>query len=351
MRIGIVCPYDLASPGGVQQLCIELAERLRSAGDEAILIGAGSTAYAGGPGVDETTVPVGRPFRIRANDSVVPLTLAPKSWNRVSSALGSVDVVNVHEPLIPMAGWAGLRSRKPKVLTFHADAPSWARTAYRKIPGLARQVTGAQLTAVSSTAAASIPSDWGVPRIIPNAIDVGAYDLPVGRVANRIAFLGRDEPRKGLDIALAAFEEVRQSNAAAELVVMGAERPVAPPGVRYLGRVSDGEKHRMLASSAIFVAPNTGGESFGIVLAEAMAAGCAVVASDLDAFVDVVADNGVTFPTGNAVALARHLVDLLSDEERRGQLGVEAQRAVLRFDWARVLEQYRTAYAAALNAG
>jgi phosphatidylinositol alpha-mannosyltransferase len=131
-------------------------------------------------------------------------------------------------------------------------------------------------------------------------------------------------------------------------MVMGADRSEDLPGVRFLGRVTDGEKHRMLASSAIYVAPNTGGESFGIVLAEAMAAGCAVVASDLDAFRAVAGTTAVLFPVGDVSALAREMGRLLTDEKERDRLGRAGRDAVKTYDWSRVLDMYLEAYADAV---
>jgi len=349
MRVGIVCPYALDEPGGVQQVCHELSVRLRSSGVETVLVGAGSIRRAGGPGWSADTMPLGRTFKVRANRSTVPLTADPRSWRRLARALEDVDVVHVHEPLMPLLGWAALRSRQPMVATFHADAPNWARTAYRVAPIVGRRMRRAVLTAVSSTARRSVPQSWGDVRIIPNGINVDAYDVPTGRVARRIAFLGRDEPRKGLDIALDAFSRVRSNHPDAELMVMGADRGAEIDGVRFLGRVSEGEKHRTLKSSAIYLAPNTGGESFGIVAAEAMAAGCAIVASDLVAFREVLGDAGVFIPVGDAAALAREVSGLLEDVDRRDALGARAQAAVHKFDWSVVVDEYRQAYAAAIS--
>ena len=121
MRVGLVCPYDLSKPGGVQQLTVELADQLRDAGDEVTLVAVGRLGYEGGPGLDNSTIPVGRPFYVRGNQSRVPLTLSPFSVGRVREALKSVDVVHVHEPLMPLAGWAALSVDKPMVATFHAD--------------------------------------------------------------------------------------------------------------------------------------------------------------------------------------------------------------------------------------
>jgi phosphatidylinositol alpha-mannosyltransferase len=344
VRVGIVCPYDLGEPGGVQQIATELAQHLRLSGDSAVLVGAGNQRRHGGPGRDDATVGVGRPFKVKANQSNVPLTLSPLSFTRMREALESVDVVHLHEPLVPLAGWAALASDKPMVVTFHADAPTWVAKAYRFAPLVSRRMQSAILTAVSPVASRSVPKVWGEVRIIPNAIDVGAFDLPVGRIERRIAFLGRDDPRKGLDLALEAFQDVHRKHPETELVVMGAMREVDEPGVRFVGRVSDGEKHRLLASSSIFVAPNTGGESFGIVLAEAMAAGCAVIASDLPAFRAVVGNNGVLVPVADASSLSAAMSLLIEDDAERDRLADAGNQAVREYDWSNVLTRYRQAY-------
>lgn len=340
MRVGIVCPYDLDKPGGVQQLCLELAERLRAAGEDAVVVGPGSGESRGG------TVRLGASVGIKANRSVAPVALAPGVWARAKAALADVDVVHIHEPLVPLVGWAALSVDKPAVVTFHADAPPWVAGAYRVFPS--RALRRSVLTAVSPAASRSVPSGWGEVRIIPNAIDVPAYEVDVERLSDRISFLGRDEPRKGLSIALEAFELVHKEHSQAELMVMGADRSESRPGVRFLGRVTEDEKHRMLASSAIHVAPNTGGESFGIVLAEAMAAGCAVVASDLDTFRAVAGDDAVFFPVGDVAALAREIGHLLEDERERTRLGEAAREAVKAYDWPMILGMYRQAYADAM---
>lgn len=343
MRIGIVCPYDLDKPGGVQQLCLELAERLRDAGDDAVVVGPGGGESGGG------TARVGGSVGIKANRSVAPIALGPGVWGRTKAALADVDVVHIHEPFVPVVGWAALSVDKPTVLTFHADAPAWVGPAYRLAPR--SSLKHSVITAVSPAAARAVPSGWGEVRIIPNAIDVAAYQLEVERLPNQICFLGRDEPRKGLDIAIEAYEMVRAQHPEVELVVMGARRENAPAGVTYRGFVESAVKHQMLASSSIFVAPNTGGESFGIVLAEAMAAGCAVVASDLNAFRIVVGEDAVLFPTGDSAALASAISDLLSNQAERERLGRAGRARVARFDWSRVLDQYRQAYAEAMADG
>lgn len=348
MKIGIVCPYDLVSPGGVQQLTSELAEKLRDNGDEAVLVGAGAAAYEGGPGRDQTTVPVGRPIHWSANDSVVPLTLSPASWGRVRRTLSEVDVIHVHEPFIPLVGWTALTMAKPMVATFHADPASWVGSAYRHFPLVGRKLRKAVVTAVSELAARALPERWGEVTIVPNAIEVARYELPVGRVDHRVAFLGRDDPRKGLDVINEAWPAIREADPDAELIVMGARRQSGPDGVSFLGRVTGGEKRRLLATSSVFVAPNTGGESFGIVIAEAMAAGCAIVASNLPAFQAVLGDDGVLVPVEDALALAEAVTRLVGDPVGARRMGEQARRAVRRFDWSVVLDAYQGAYRRAL---
>ncbi len=343
MKVGIVCPYDLDKPGGVQQLCLELGERLRGEGDEAVVVGPGS-ADSG-----SETVRVGSTVGIKTNRSVAPVALGPAVWARTNAALADVDVVHVHEPFVPLVSWAALSVDKPAVVTFHADAPTWVGRGYRLFPG--RVLRRSVLTAVSRAALRSVPTSWGEVQIIPNAIDVNAYQVDVDRVPDRISFLGRDEPRKGLDIALEALELVRADHPGAELIVMGAKRPAASAGVIFKGFVEPPEKHHLLASSAIFVAPNTGGESFGIVLAEAMAAGCAVVASDLSAFRDVVGEDAVLVPVGDPLALATAIGELLTDPARRDRLGRTGRARVERFDWPLVVDRYREAYAEAMTDG
>ena len=339
MRVGIVSPYDLDAPGGVQSICRGLAERLERRGVAVALVG---------PGRGEGRA--GRPVPVRANQSTVPLTLAPTAGRVVRRLLAEVDVVHVHEPAVPVVGWVAAGAPLPLVATFHADPPLWARRAYHlAASAISARLRGAVLTAVSPVAAAALPPSWGEVTIIPNAVDVSSYP-EVPRHPQRVAFLGRDEPRKGLDVLLSAWEQVKHRHPQAELWVMGAQRADPPAGVVYCGTVDDAEKRAVLGSSAVFVAPNRGGESFGMVLIEAMAAGCAVVASSLPAFEAVLAGAGVTVPPGRADLLAAVLIDLLSDPRRVGILGEEAKVRASTFDWEVVADAYQAAYESALAA-
>lgn len=164
-----------------------------------------------------------------------------------------------------------------------------------------------------------------------------------------MVFLGRDDPRKGLDILLAAWPTVCAEIPGAQLDVVGAERDAAMPGVRFHGRVDETEKRKQLADAAVFCAPNLGGESFGIVLAEAMASRCAVVASGLPSFTHVVGDTGILVKPGDPDGLAGAIVNLLRDPERAATLQRAGAERVRRFDRRSVVDGYLDVYARAMT--
>ena len=334
MKVAVVCPYDLGVPGGVQQLTLELVDRLVAIGHHAWLVG---------PGEHPAARTVGNTLRVRANKSVVPIAFGPGVGRRTREAVGDADVVHVHEPFIPRVSTAALHSGRPVVATFHADAPAWASALYR-LGVVARLPRGAVVTAVSPVAAAHLPGRWGPIEVIPNAIDVGMYRSAGSGHPRRVVFLGRDDPRKGLDLLLAAWPRVHSAFGDSELVVVGAVRDRQVAGVRFAGRVSEAAKRSELGGAGVFVAPNTGGESFGIVVAEAMASGCAIVASDLPAFRAVAGESGLFVPPGDVDALTATLQSLLADPERVGDLGERARAQVRRFDWSVVIEQYEAMY-------
>lgn len=347
MRIGLVCPYDLNRPGGVQQIVTELARHLGVGGDDVVIVGPGEPRNDPVVGFES----VGGSVTISANRSAAPVALSPMAWTRTLRAIGKLDLVHIHEPFIPVVGWAALSLRaKPTVVTFHADPPSWARATYRLLASLGESAIGrVTTTATSPVSASAVPKSWGIPRIVPNAIDVATYDVDVERHPKRVAFLGRDDPRKGLSVLLEAWPAVSHGHPDAELEVMGATRAESIRGVRFHGPADEATKRRVLASSRVFVAPNLGGESFGIVVAEGMAAGCAVVASDIEAFRSVVGDAGILVPPGDPAALTSWITRLLDDDDEAARLGAVARESVRRFDWSSVLDGYRRAYADALS--
>jgi len=339
VRVGLVSPYDLGRPGGVQQQVLELCRLLDQREIEVTLVGPGAGPHGG--------VDVGRVWPVRANGSVVPIAVGFGISRRLRTALSGVDVVHVNEPLMPAVGLAALWLNHPLVATFHARPPDWVLRGRRFIPK--SWFRKAVLTAVS-TEAAHLASALGDVEIVPPGIHCAAYQMNAPRMAERIVFLGRNEPRKGLPVLLKAWPQVRARHPEAELIVIGSTgEDDNPQGVRYAGRVSEEEKRRFLASAAVMAAPNLGGESFGIVVLEAMASGCAIVASDIPAFRNLTAGTAVLFPAGNDKALAVAVSDLLDDRaetERRSSAG--RARAV-DFDWSRVLPAYQKCYEVAAS--
>jgi len=202
----------------------------------------------------------------------------------------------------------------------------------------------AVVTAVSPVARSAVPDRWGEVEIVTNGIDVDSYRVEADRREDLVVFLGRDDPRKGLDVLLRAWPLVQGRHRGAELVVAGATRGSNTDGVRFVGRVSEAEKRRLLGTATVFVAPNTRGESFGIVVAEAMAAGAPVVASDIPAFRWVAGECGVLVPVEDAASVAESVSALLADPERRSGLSAAALRRVGRFDWGTVVALYEAAY-------
>jgi phosphatidyl-myo-inositol alpha-mannosyltransferase len=336
LRIGLVSPYDLSVPGGVQAQVLGLARYLSSAGDQPLVIGPGLPD--GIEGID-----LGRSVSVPGNGSRVPISLDPRSRLRIRSAVADLDLLHVHEPLMPLVSLFANRAGPPVVATFHAAPGSGIRRAYRLGRSLVRWLLGntAVVTAVSDIAAAALPRQLDA-RIIPNGLDLAAMQADVERDPGAIAFLGRDEPRKGLDVLLTAWPRVRSTVHGASLTVMGSERGIGD--AKWLGRVDDVTKARVLSSSAAFVAPQVGGESFGIVLLEAMAAGAAVVASNLDSFVAVADGAARFFPVGNGHALADALIELLGDQAERDRLATAGHQVAARYDWEQVGASYRSLY-------
>ncbi len=339
MRVCLVSPYDLTHEGGVQSQVLGLADWLRGQGDEVRVIA--PLLPKGRPGVA-----VGRVVRIRANRSVAPISLWPGVPARMRETIRWGDVAHIHEPLMPRVGLSALRSPGPKVATFHADPPGWVRALYRGLRPWVRSLAEPRtmVTAVSGQAADSLPAGWRPERIIPNGIEMAAGQGEVERRRGRVVFLGRDDPRKGLTLLLEGWPLIRDRHPHAELVVMGADRPNPPEGTTFLGRVSSEVKEQTLRSAEIYVAPNLGGESFGIVLVEAMAAGCAVVASDLRSFRDVAGSAVRFFATGSVMGLVEQVGEVLACPSVSDRLSAAGQERAGRYAWNKVGPAYRECY-------
>jgi phosphatidylinositol alpha-mannosyltransferase len=361
MKIGIVCPYTWAVPGGVQQHIRDLAEALIEFGHSVSVI---SPADDDTP-LPEYVVPAGRAVPVPYNGSVARLAFGPLSANRVRRWVkeGNFDVLHVHEPAAPslslLACWV---ASGPIVATMHtANARSRVmHAAYPALQSALEKINGR--IAVSEAARTTLVEHLGGDAVlIPNGVATRRYaaaePLPGWPGSGgAIGFLGRmDESRKGLAVLLRAFEVLGAEREGLRLLIAGPgdaedvlERVPAPLRGRVvlLGQVSEQDKVRMLHSVDVFCAPNTGGESFGIVLAEAMAAGAPIVASDLDAFRRVLQGGraGELFTTGDAADLARATRRLLDDPERRAKLSAAATSAVSAYDWSVVARDVVSVY-------
>jgi phosphatidylinositol alpha-mannosyltransferase len=307
------------------------------------VVGPGESDLPGFVSVGATTV-------IPANGAKTPIALAPGAGRAVLSALVDVDVAHVHEPLMPQVSLTVLRrAAMPLVGTFHSDVSPVGAGVYR----FGKPITSrwfrrlAVMTAVSTVAARVVEYTHRV-RIIPNGIDVADY-APSAKVANSVIFLGRNDERKGLHVLLDAWPNIRAARPEATLTVVGAER-VGParPGVTFVGRVPEAEKINRLAQSAVYCAPNLSGESFGIVVAEAMAAGCAVVASALPGFVSVAGNAARFVAPGDAAGLADAVSGLLGAPREVAALSHAARARVQRFDGSVVAAAYLSAYEEAI---
>lgn len=372
LRIGIVCPYALDSPGGVQAHIRDLAEALRELGHDVSILAPMDNEGEVPAGV----VSLGKTIAVPYNGSVARVAFGPRTLSRVRRALkaGQFDVLHLHDPSAPSVSMlACLVASGPIVATFHiAKHRSRAvAAAHSALQPLFEKITGR--IAVSALARRfQVEHFDGGGVEIPNGVAVGRFrdaePLPgwPGE-GGAIGFLGRfNEPRKGFAVLLRAFTEVASLRPGLRLLVAGpgdTEAALAGvPGevrdrITMLGSVSEADKARMLRSVDVYVAPNTGGESFGIVLTEAMAAGTCVLASDLDAFVSVLrgaegdeGSVGAFFANGDSDGLARQLITLLDDPARRKTLAARASDVVARFDWPVVAEQVLEVYLGAIAA-
>ncbi|TKK78677.1 glycosyltransferase family 4 protein [Herbidospora galbida] len=361
MRIGIVCPYMWDVPGGVQAHVRDLAEALIDDGHRVSVMA---------PASDDAPLPAyvvsaGRAVPVPYNGSVARLTFGFLSANRVRKWIreGRFDVLHVHEPAVPSVGllacWV---ARGPIVATFHA---SYERSRAVSVTAPVLHTALEKITgriAVSDAARKTLVEHMGGDAVlIPNGVTVDRYaeaePLPGwGPDGTVLGFLGRmDEPRKGLAVLLEAFAKLGEERPGVRLLVAGPGDADDVYGklpkhlhdrVGLLGMVSEADKIRALHSVDVFVAPNLGGESFGIVLTEAMSAGATILASDIPAFRKVLGDGqaGALFATGDSAALAREAARLLDDPERRAKYSDEARLAVRKYDWSTVARDVLRVY-------
>lgn len=356
VRVGLVCPYSLTVPGGVQGQVLGLARSLRLLGEDVRVL-----APTDGPPPDAGVTALGRSVPLATNGSVAPIAPDPSCALRTIRALRDedFDVVHLHEPLVPGPTVTTLLfADAPKVGTFHRAGAS---TAYDLLKPVTRRMAGrlAARCAVSDDARSlAFDAVGGDIEVLFNGIEVDRYAkaVPVSTDAPTILFLGRHEPRKGLDVLLEAMgrlgPEVR--------LWVGSDGPQTSElrarhggdgRIEWLGRVDDHDKARYLAGADVFCAPSLMGESFGVVLLEAMAAGTAIVATDLPGYRNVArpGEHAELVPPGDAAALAGALTRVIGDGRLRAEL-VEAGRSrAEEFSMLRLAERYQAIYRTVLS--
>ncbi len=363
MRIGIVCPYSFDLPGGVQFHVRDLAE---------VFLGQGHHVSILAPASDSKHLPPymvsgGRAVPVPFNGSVARLNIGPVAAAKVSRWLeaGDFDVLHLHEPFTPsvavLALWA---AEGPIAATFHSSTlrSRTYQAANPIIRPIMEKITGR--IAVSEDARRTVSTHVGGDAVvIPNGVFVDRFAQAhpredwVGTLERpTVAFLGRmEEPRKGMPVLAAALPAVLRVVPGLRVLVAG---PGDPDEVRkgmtaevaaaceFLGAVSDEDKARLLTSVDVYVAPNTGGESFGIILIEAMSAGATVLASDIPAFVRVLDGGraGATFVNEDPASLAERLLDLLQDPLLREHIAAIGRRRADAFDWSTVAQDVMAVY-------
>lgn len=374
VRVMTVCPYGLDQPGGVQGQAAGLARSLRRSGHQVVVLAPGKgavTALPPSPSAEKWweeggDVVVGGEVGVRSNGSVAPVSISPASAARVVRWARWLrpDVVHLHEPMAPVVGYGCLLRRpSPLVGTYHRSGESrW----YRALGPLAGWANGRLdvACAVSSAARATAEAAMGgTYRVLFNGVEADRFDNvdPIPTVGPTVLFLGRHEERKGLGVLLEAFGSIPQP---AVLWIAGSgpdgsalrRRHPESPRVHWLGMLSDGDVARRLVSADILCAPSLRGESFGMVLVEAMAARCTVVASDIPGYRDAAGGHAILVPPGSVPELRRALGEALAGAVHRtgpcapGRLAA-ARRHALEWSMDALAERYGDIYQEAVDLG
>ena len=362
LKIGIVCPYGWDTPGGVQSHINDLAGYLMSRGHKVSVLA---------PVIDETNLPnfvvsAGKPLAIPYNGAVARILFGPIAFARVKEWIesGDFDLLHLHEPAIPslslLACWAG---EGAMVGTFHASSKK-----QRAILAI-----GPILEPVIEKLSARIAVSEAARETLKMHLETDAVVIPNGIYTKRmhgkirpewsgetIGFMGRfEEPRKGLEVLLKALSIISRSLPDATVLIAGPGDPQTvtkkldpqlKERVVFLGRLSEEDKADFMASVGAYVAPNTGGESFGIILAEALAAGAAVIASDIPAFTAVLEQGkyGKLFKSEDFVELAKTVIELIRNHTERNRLSKTGQEYAAKFDWDVVAEDIFEVYEMAI---
>jgi phosphatidylinositol alpha-mannosyltransferase len=365
LKIGIVCPYGWDTPGGVQIHIKELAEWLISKGHDVSVL---APVTNEDENIEQWIVSAGRPISIPYNGAVAKVIFGPLASSRVKQwiANGDFDLLHLHEPAIPslslLAGWAG---DGPMVATFHAAANSQkvANAIGTMLDPLIERITAK--IAVSEIARETLKDRFNTEAVvIPNGIDTSKFEGIGVRsewaLPNTLGFIGRfDEPRKGLAVLLAAIPKIVNRTPNLRVLVAGPGNAqdfnkLVPLELRdritFLGRISELEKAQFFKSISLYIAPNTGGESFGIILAEAMAAKAPIVASNLPAFVRLLdnGESGALFTSENSEELANTILELLDNSQVRAKIANSGYEKAKSFDWNSIGEQILSVYEMAM---
>jgi phosphatidylinositol alpha-mannosyltransferase len=355
LRIGMVSPYSLTIPGGVQQQVLGLARSLRAKGHEVRVLGP-----CDGPPPDPFVTPLGNSLPTSINGSVAPLAPDASAALRTIRALNdeAFDVLHVHEPLVPGPSLTALLVKlAPVVATFHSAGESGAYKAFsRQLKWIASRI---DIRVAVSKDAVELAHRYigGEYEVLFNGIELSDYisDDVVAK-ENAIFFIGRHEPRKGLSTLLEAVS-MMPNDVKLWIASDGPETETLraqyanDSRIEWLGRISDAEKYDRLRRSAVFCAPALRGESFGIVLLEAMAAGSPVVASNIDGYRNVATDgeNALLVEPANASELAAALAKVIADPRLAERLVVAGREHAQQFTMDALADRYIELYERALS--
>jgi phosphatidylinositol alpha-mannosyltransferase len=367
----MVCPYSFDVPGGVQSHVLQLAEVMRARGHDVSVLAPVSPHAA----LPDYVVSAGKAVPIPYNGSVARLRFGPATHRKVKKWLadGDFDVLHLHEPNAPSLSMLALNiAEGPIVATFHTSTTKSLTLSV--FQGILRPM---HEKIVGRIAVSDLARRWQMEALgtdaveIPNGVDVESFAAAprldgYPRPGKTVLFLGRyGEPRKGMTVLLEALPAVVERNPDVQLLIVGRgdedelreQAGELVEHVRFLGQVDDAGKASAMRSADVYCAPNTGGESFGIVLVEAMAAGTPVVASDLDAFRRVLCDGEcgrlvpVDPPESQGAALADALIEVLADDALRERYVAAGSRAVHRYDWSVVASQIMRVYETVAGSG
>ena len=368
IRIGMVCPYGWDTPGGVQTHIRDLTQHLI---DEGHYVSVLAPISDDSISHEEYVVNAGKPISIPVNGSVARVIFGPIASSRAKQwvASGDFDLLHLHEPAIPSLSLLACSAAEgPLVGTFHVSTPK-KKAIYAIGPILEPIVE--KLTAriaVSELARSTLKDHFETDAVvIPNGIDGQKFSnakvLAEFSGDYTVGFIGRfEEPRKGLQVLIDSLPIVARFIPNVRYLIAGPGEskdflkeidPQLRNRIKFLGRLTDEDKASFLKSIKIYVAPNTGGESFGIILTEALSAGTAVVASDIPAFKAVLENGeaGALFINEDSEDLARTLVSMLKDDQKLNRLASNGKLSAQKYDWQVVAEQIESVYEMAIAGG